>query len=76
MCSNLSKCQKMVNDVADTIAIDYAEELKQSGMSKEQIRVEVVKYLTSESFLEAVKRKVEQYLAKFEDQSTHCSHFH
>lgn len=76
MCSNLSKCQKMVNDVADTIAIDYAEELKQSGMSKEQIRVEVVKYLTSESFLEAVKRKVEQYLAKFEDQSNHCSHFH
>ena len=66
----------MVSDVADTIAIDYAEELRQSGMSKEQIRVEVVKFLTSEKFLDAVKRKVEEYIAKFEDQSTPYSHFH
>lgn len=66
----------MVSDVADTIAIDYAEELRLTGMSKEQIRIEVVKYLTTESFLDAVKRKVDEYIAKFDDNSTPRSHFH
>ncbi len=66
----------MVSDVADTIVIDYAEELRQTGMSKEQIRNEVLKFLSSEKFIDAVKRKVEEYITKFDDNSTPRSHFH
>lgn len=57
----------MVSVVADTIAIDYAEELRSSGMSKEQVRREVVKYLRSPDFIEAVQRRVDEIIAKFDD---------
>lgn len=67
MCSNLNKSEKMVSVVADTIAIDYAEELRSSGMSKEQVRREVVKYLRSPDFIEAVQRRVDEIIAKFDD---------
>ena len=67
MCSNINKSEKMVSVVADTIAIDYAEELRSSGMSKEQVRREVVKYLRSPDFIEAVQRRVDEIIAKFDD---------
>lgn len=67
MCSNLSKSEKMVSVVADTIAIDYAEELRSSGMSKEQVRKEVAMFLTSPKFIEAVQRRVDEIIAKFDD---------
>lgn len=67
MCSNLNKSEKMVSVVADTIAIDYAEELRRSGMSKEQVRKEVMKFLTSPDFIEAVQRRVDEIIAKFDD---------
>ncbi|MFX2258142.1 hypothetical protein V6380_15460 [Acinetobacter variabilis] len=67
MCSNLNKSEKMVSVVADTIAIDYAEELRSSGMSKEQVRKEVMKFLTSPDFIEAVQRRVDEIIAKFDD---------
>lgn len=57
----------MVSVVADTIAIDYAEELRRSGMSKEQVRKEVMKFLTSPDFIEAVQRRVDEIIAKFDD---------
>jgi len=66
----------MVSDVADTIVIDYAEELRLTGMSKEQVRNEVLKFLASEKFIDAVKRKVDEYIAKFDDSSTSRSQFH
>lgn len=67
MCSNLYKSEKMVSVVADTIAIDYAEELRCTGMSKEQVRKEVAKFLTSPHFIEAVQRRVDEIIAKFDD---------
>ena len=67
MCENLRKSEKVVKDVADTIAIDYAEELRSSGMSKEQVRKEVMKFLTSPDFIEAVQRRVDEIIAKFDD---------
>lgn len=67
MCSNINKSEKMVSVVADTIAIDYAEELRSSGMSKEQVRKEVMKFLTSPDFIEAVQRRVDEIIAKFDD---------
>lgn len=67
MCSNLSKSEKMVSVVADTIAIDYAEELRSTGMSKEQVRKEVAKFIMSPEFIEAVQRRVEEIIAKFDD---------
>lgn len=60
----------MVKDVADTIAIDYAQELKSLGLGKEQIREEVIKYLGSPQFIEAVKKKVEEYIALFDEPDT------
>lgn len=59
----------MVSVVADTIAIDYAEELRNSGMSKEQVRSEVVKYLRSPDFIEAVQRRVDEIISKFDDSA-------
>lgn len=76
MCCNISKCQKMVNDVAETIVIDYAEQLRESGMSKEQIRDEVVKFLSSENFINAVKRKVDEIIAKFDDSTVSLNCYH
>ncbi len=67
MCSNLNKSEKMVSVVADTIAIDYAEELRSSGMSKEQVRREVVKYIRSPDFIEAVQRRVDEIISKFDE---------
>lgn len=67
MCSNLSKSEKMVSVVADTIAIDYAEELRKAGKSKEQVRMEVATFLKSPKFIEAVQRRVEEIIAKFDD---------
>ena len=67
MSSNINKSEKMVSVVADTIAIDYAEELRSSGMSKEQVRKEVMKFLTSPDFIEAVQRRVDEIIAKFDD---------
>lgn len=67
MCSNINKSEKMVSVVADTIAIDYAEELRSSGMSKEQVRSEVVKYLRSPDFIEAVQRRVDEIISKFDE---------
>lgn len=69
MCSNINKSEKMVSVVADTIAIDYAEELRSSGMSKEQVRREVVKYLRSPDFIEAVQRRVDEIISKFDDST-------
>ena len=66
MSSNINKSEKMVSVVADTIAIDYAEELRSSGMSKEQVRKEVMKFLTSPDFIEAVQRRVDEIIAKFD----------
>lgn len=59
----------MVSVVADTIAIDYAEELRSSGMSKEQVRREVVKYIRSPDFIEAVQRRVDEIISKFDDSA-------
>lgn len=69
MCDNLRKSEKVVSDVAAVIVIDYAEELRESGLTKEQVRLEVAKYLKSPKFIEAVKAKVEEYIAeaKFEE---------
>lgn len=67
MCSNLKKSERMVSVVADTIAIDYAEELRSTGMSKEDVRIEVAKFLTSPEFIQAVQRRVEEIIAKFDD---------
>lgn len=67
MCENLRKSEQMVKDVADTIAIDYAQELKSLGFTKEQIRAEVIKYIGTPQFLDAVKRKVEEYIAMFDE---------
>lgn len=67
MCSNLRKSEKMVKDVATTIAIDYAEELRKSGKTKEQVTIEVSKYISSPQFISAVKRKVDEYIAKFDE---------
>lgn len=69
MCSNINKSEKMVSVVADTIAIDYAEELRSSGMTKEQVRREVVKYLRSPDFIEAVQRRVDEIISKFDDST-------
>lgn len=69
MFSNLNKSEKMVSVVADTIAIDYAEELRNSGMSKEQVRSEVVKFLRSPDFIEAVQRRVDEIISKFDDSA-------
>lgn len=74
MSSNINKSEKMVSVVADTIAIDYAEELRSSGMSKEQVRREVVKYIRSPDFIEAVQRRVDEIISKFDD-SVHCSDY-
>lgn len=74
MCSNLNKSEKMVSVVADTIAIDYAEELRSSGMSKEQVRKEVMKFLTSPDFIEAVQRRVDEIIAKFDDSDPLLRH--
>ncbi len=67
MSSNINKSEKMVSVVADTIAIDYAEELRSSGMSKEQVRREVVKYIRSPDFIEAVQRRVDEIISKFDE---------
>ena len=67
MSSNINKSEKMVSVVADTIAIDYAEELRSSGMTKEQVRREVVKYLRSPDFIEAVQRRVDEIISKFDE---------
>lgn len=67
MCDNLRKSEQVVSDVAATIVIDYAEELKKCGKNKEQIRLEVAKFIASPRFLEAVKQKVDEYIAKFDD---------
>ena len=69
MSSNINKSEKMVSVVADTIAIDYAEELRSSGMTKEQVRREVVKYLRSPDFIEAVQRRVDEIISKFDDSA-------
>lgn len=69
MCSNLNKSEKMVNLVADTIAIEYAEELRSSGMSKEQVRSEVLKFLRSPDFIDAVQRRVDEIISKFDDSA-------
>ena len=69
MCSNLNKSEKMVSVVADTIAIEYAEELRSSGMSKEQVRSDVLKFLRSPDFIEAVQRRVDEIISKFDDSA-------
>lgn len=66
----------MVSDVADTIVIDYAEQLRESGMTKEQIRGEVIKFLSSENFINAVKRKVDEIIAKFDDSTVQLINYH